>query len=92
MTSDLQIIAAAFKQGGGGVPLLRESINAVKEGKTAHPEPFQLVNTCSPTASNLANGQIRESSGEVDPASSNSWEVLLSPELTGSRDDKGSSH
>lgn len=37
MTSDLQIIVAAFKQGGGGVPLLRKSINAVKEMKTAAP-------------------------------------------------------
>lgn len=37
MTSDLQIIAAAFKQGAGGVPLLCKSINAGKEMKTADP-------------------------------------------------------
>lgn len=49
MTSDLQIIAAAFKQGGGGVPLLPKAINAVKDGKTAHPggAPRSLQNRFS---------------------------------------------
>lgn len=45
MTSDLQILVAAFKQRGGGVPLVRKSINAVKEMKTVDPggalQPFQ---------------------------------------------------
>lgn len=37
MTSDLQVIGAALKQGGGGVASLRKSINAVKETQTADP-------------------------------------------------------
>lgn len=42
MTSDLQIIAAAFKQGAGGVPLLCKSINAGKEMKILE-EPCSRV-------------------------------------------------
>lgn len=86
MTPDLRIIAAAFKQGGGGVPLLRKSINAVKGMKTADPggalQSFQSRFSQSTQAAE-PNGQIRESSGAGRTGSR---------ELIGSREDNGTSH
>lgn len=75
MTSDLQIIAAAFKQGGGGVPLLRKSISAAKEMKTADPggalQSFQNRFSESTRAAEPPQTRRTEKSGHPAPCWSN---------------------